>query len=127
MVARVLHYLSILCCAFVAMSFLLFAHAQTSRASTHQANLIAPPGQSQPTQAPRHAEAEPRRFIDEVSGKLTAPFASIVPSDDAWVRHGIPALFALLLYGAGLGFLSRWAAGRSGAPAPAPGPAPGYR
>jgi hypothetical protein len=48
-----------------------------------------------------------------VARKLTSPFASVVVSDDAWVEHGIPLVLALLVYGAGLGFLARWASGRA--------------
>jgi hypothetical protein len=119
MVSRVLHYVSIVCCLFVTISFALFALAQVSHASSHQAGEIAPA--SQRATAPRsvppsHTAGQPRRFIDGVAHKLTSPFDSIVGSGDAWVSRGIPALFALLVYGAGLGFLSRWADGRAAGP-----------
>jgi hypothetical protein len=37
---------------------------------------------------------------------LLAPFAGLIDSDSAWVNRGVPALLALLLYGAGLGLLA---------------------
>jgi len=131
MVGRTLHWISVLCCAFVVISFALFAHAQVSSASSHQAGLIAPPkslntsttptgalGISQTsttaTTVKRHKQkGQPRRFIDAVASKLESPFSSVVSSTNAWVNHLIPFIFALLVYGAGLGFLSRWADGRS--------------
>jgi len=115
MVGRTLHYISLACCLFVVASFGLFAFGQVSHASARQAASIALPG---PRTVPvsSHPPGQPKRFIDDVAGKLTSPFQSIVASDDAWVTHGIPALFALLLYGGGLGFLARWASGRAGDP-----------
>jgi hypothetical protein len=121
MLGRGLHHLSLLCCLFVSISFGLFALAQVSHASSHQAGEIARP-MSHPRPPVVHATGQPRRFIDGVARKLTSPFDSLVSSSDAWVNHGIPALFALLVYGAGLGFLSRWADGRA---AQSPDPAAG--
>jgi hypothetical protein len=57
--------------------------------------------------------AEPRRFIDDAANVLTKPFEAIVQSSNLWVSHGLPALFALLVYGLGLGYLGRFSAART--------------
>jgi hypothetical protein len=120
MLARLLHYASIGCCLFVTVSFGLFALDQAGGASSQQAAAIAPSAPIvTPAPSPRHGQ--PRRFIDGVAGKLTSPFDGVVASSDGWVQHGIPALLALLVYGAGLGFLGRWASGLAGDGTPAGG------
>ena len=113
MVARTLHYLSLGCSLLVIVSFTLFALDQVGGASSHQAAQIAP---SAPivTPPPTTQHGQPRRFIDGAAHVLTGPFDGIVPSDDGWVNHGIPSLFAILVFGGGLGFLARFASGRSG-------------
>ena len=129
MVGRVLHWVSVTCCAFLFISFVLFAHSQLSSASTHQAGLIAPPkslASSTPTgalglttqpvkqQAPPpkpKGTGQPRKFIDSVARKLESPFTSLVSTNNAWVKHLVPFILSLLMYGVGIGFLSRWTAG----------------
>jgi hypothetical protein len=106
---RALHLISLACCAFVVISFVLFAHTQLSGASKTQANLVA--GTQSAAPARIHRVAQPRRFIDGVAGKLESPFTGLVHSDNAWVEELIPAALALLVYGGGLGFLARWASG----------------
>jgi hypothetical protein len=133
MIARTLHWVSLTCSAFVIVSFVLFAHSEISSASSHQAGLIAPPktlAQNTPTgalgistqpvtnttapvQAKPHVKGQPRRFIDGVAAKLETPFTSLVDTGNQWVEHLIPLVLALLAYGGGLGYLSRWAAGRA--------------
>jgi hypothetical protein len=131
MVGRSLHWVSVVCCGFVVVSFVLFADAKLSSASSHQAGLIAPPktlATTTPTgalgltttpavaaQAPAkpHQTGQPRAFIDGVASALESPFTSLSTSDDSWFKHIVPMLCALLLYGVGIGFLGRWAAGRS--------------
>jgi hypothetical protein len=127
---RLLHYLSLACCTLVIVAFALFAQHQISHASRQQASAVAPTqgaGVGVPTQqpsviastrpnpAPRpsHQTGQPKRFIDNLAGKLTSPFTGVVSSDDAWVQHGIPTLIALLVYGGGLGYLARWSSARA--------------
>jgi hypothetical protein len=38
---------------------------------------------------------------------------SIVQSGSPWVLHGVPTIFALLVYGVGLGYLARFSRGLS--------------
>jgi hypothetical protein len=131
MIGRALHYVSLACCLFVVASFGLWALNQTSNASSHQANEIAPPTQTTTTgadaplglgnaPAPKAAttakpagESQPRRFIDSVAHKLESPFDGVVASSNGWVNHIIPLLLALAVYGLGLGFLGRFASGRA--------------
>ena len=113
MIHRVLVLASIVCCGLVAISFTLFAVDQLSGASKSQvaqldatATLSGPPART-------HPQAQPRRFIDGTAHTLTAPFHSIIATDSDWVGHGAPTLFALLVYGVGLGYLARYTRGLS--------------
>jgi hypothetical protein len=48
-----------------------------------------------------------REAIDDSNDVLVGPFANLVEgSTEPWVRHGVPALLGLLLYGLGLGTLA---------------------
>ncbi|WP_249011044.1 hypothetical protein [Conexibacter sp. DBS9H8] len=113
--ARLLRLLSLLCCAFVVASFLLFAVSQTSHASAGQAEAIANGTISGPNRksVPISREAQPRRFIDQVTAQLESPFRSIVSTDSRWMRHLIETGLSLLLYGFLLGFIARWASARA--------------
>jgi hypothetical protein len=109
---RVLVLVSLACCTLVAVSFSLFALDQLSGASKGQvaqldttATLSGPP-------APTHPRGQPRRFIDGAAQTLTSPFADVIATDSDWIRHGAPAMFALLVYGVGLGYLARYTRGR---------------
>jgi hypothetical protein len=106
-ISRSLGLVSFLCCLLVALSFALFARDQAAGASDHQQAeqgvLVA-----SATGATRaHVHAQPRRFIDGAAGVLTSPFTAVVPSRNAWVKHGVPTLLGLLAYGIGLSFLGR--------------------
>jgi hypothetical protein len=101
------------CCALCVASFGMFARDQLAGASKHQQQLIssgAPQTQGVPAISSHHAQ--PRRFIDAAAQALISPFRSLVQSDSQWVLHGVPTLFALLVYGVGLGFLARYQSGR---------------
>jgi hypothetical protein len=101
------------CCALVVASFAMFARDQMAGASQHQqTELVAGVAASSgsPSQTPVKPHAQPRRFIDSAAHSLTAPFSAIVQSNNQWVKHGLPAIFALLAYGIGLGYLARYAA-----------------
>jgi hypothetical protein len=116
---RALKLLSLVCCALVVLSFAMFARDQMAGASANQQSQLAT-GSNAPV-APVQSHAQPRRFIDSAAKELTAPFDAVVQSDNAWVKHGLPAIFALVVYGLGLGFLARYSAGlaRRGAADPA--------
>jgi hypothetical protein len=111
---QLLRFISLLCCAFVLVSFLLFAIAQTSSASKGQANAIANgqiSGQDANNQ-PVARETQPRRFIDRVAEKLNSPWNGVITTTNRWVGHLIPTGISLLVYGFLLSFIARWAAGR---------------
>ena len=103
---------ALVCCALIVLSFGLFARDQMAGASAHQqselvavAGTNAPAGAGAPTKSVVHAQ--PRRFIDGAAKVLTGPFDAIVQSTNQWVKRGLPTLFALILYGVGLGYLAR--------------------
>jgi hypothetical protein len=112
---RVIKLVTFACCALVVMSFAMFARDQMAGASERQTVALIPGSAAAAAAAggapatPRHGQ--PRRFIDGAAKTLTAPFNAIVQSSNAWVEHGLPALFALLVYGLGLGYLARYSAG----------------
>jgi hypothetical protein len=109
---RALVLTSFVCCGLVIASFALFARDQLAGASEHQQSQLAANAPTSPGVAPiHHSGAQPRKFIDGAASTLTAPFRSIVQSDSAWVLHGVPTFFALLVYGVGLGFLARFSSG----------------
>lgn len=112
---RLLQYISLICCAFVIVSFFLFAVAQTSHASQGQANAIntGATGASAAKNKPIAKEQQPRRFIDRVAQKLNSPWAGVVSTDNRWVEHLVPTAISLLVYGFALSFLARWASGRA--------------
>jgi hypothetical protein len=111
--SRLLATLSSVCCVLVLISFGLFAHDQMAGASQRQQTAELPGGAPAVASAPAapHKHAQPRRFIDGAAHTLTAPFASVIQSTNAWVDHGIPTVLALAVYGLGLGYLTRFSRG----------------
>ncbi len=95
--------------------------SESSRAGIARETYVAaadPAGYATPTPAQeRLRETEhsgARELLDDGNDMLLAPIASLTEDNSsAWMRRGVPALVALLLYGFGLGFLARFAAGRA--------------
>jgi len=113
-ISRVLRLTAFACCALVVASFAMFARDQMAGASQHQqTELVAGAHPTTAASGPVKPHAQPRRFIDDAAKVLTKPFDAVVESNDAWVKHGLPALFALLVYGMGLGYLARFSADRT--------------
>ena len=109
-ISRVIRWASLVCCALVVMSFAMFARDQMAGASEHQqTELVAGTNPSTTPVAITHRHSQPRRFIDGAAKTLTSPFSAVVKSNNAWVDHGLPAVFALLVYGVGLGYAARFA------------------
>jgi hypothetical protein len=104
-----LRFFAVFACAIVLLAFAMFVSDQSSSASHEQQNAIV---EGNPTAvAPAVAPAKPgglKAKIDRVDNVLIGPFKGVATSSSAWVDHGIPALLALLLYGAGLGYLARY-------------------
>jgi hypothetical protein len=109
-ISRVLRLISLLCCALVVASFAMFARDQAAGASQHQQTELVAGASASPSAPASAHHAQPRRFIDSAAHSLTAPLSAIVPSNNPWVKHGLPAVFALLVYGIGLGYLARYSA-----------------
>jgi hypothetical protein len=108
---RAIVLIALVCSGLVLASFVMFAHDQISGAAKVQANAVTSTAASQPAAPKAHQQSQPGRFIDEAASKLTSPFASIIQSGSAWVKHGVPTIFALLVYGVGLGYLARYSRG----------------
>ena len=113
-ISQALRLLAFVCCLLIVTSFAMFARDQMAGASEHQeTELVAGANPSTRGNAASKPHAEPRRFIDNAAKTLTAPFDAIVRSSSPWVKHGLPALFAVLVYGLGLGYLARYSAARA--------------
>ena len=98
------------CCGLIVISFAMFARDQMAGASEHQqSELVAGSSTTPASAAITHRHSQPRRFIDGAAKTLMSPFSAVVKSNNAWVDHGLPAVFALLAYGVGLGYLARFA------------------
>jgi hypothetical protein len=112
-ISRTIRLASLLCCAFVVMSFAMFARDQMAGASEHQqTELVAGANTSTTPTAITHRHSQPRRFIDDAAKTLTSPFSAVVKSSNPWVDHGLPTILALVAYGVGLGYLARFASVR---------------
>jgi hypothetical protein len=111
---RLLRVVAFMCCLLVVASFAMFARDQAAGASAHQqTELVAGASPSTTSDASSTSHAQPRRFIDSAAKMLTAPFDAIVRSSNPWVKHGLPAFCALLVYGLGLGYVARFSAART--------------
>jgi hypothetical protein len=115
-----LRTVSIVASAIVLLSFALFAIDETRDASEKSAAAIAgldATRASDPSarqeRARERAHSRTREAVDDADDVLVAPFAGLVSgSESSWVRRGVPALIALVVYGFGLSFLARYAKGR---------------
>lgn len=119
MLASLIRLVAILAAVVVVLGFGLFviddarsASAQTTaeiegRAASRRAD--PSPDQERAREA---VHGKPREAVDDVNDVLLAPFAGLAAdSRSKWVRRGVPAGLALLVYGLGLGFLARFAGG----------------
>ena len=113
-ISRVLRLTAFVCCVLVVASFAMFARDQMAGASQHQqTELVAGATPATAPSGPAKPHAQPRRFIEDAAKVLTTPFDAVVESTNLWVKHGLPAVFALLVYGLGLGYLGRFSAART--------------
>jgi hypothetical protein len=112
-ISRVIRLTAFACCALVVLSFAMFARDQAAGASVHQQTELVAGASTTTAPTSTKLHAQPRRFIDGAAKALTSPFTAIVQSSNAWVKHGLPAVFALIVYGLGLGYLARYSSGLS--------------
>jgi hypothetical protein len=104
---RVLRLASIAICLIVIASFAVFAIDQTKEGSAHQQQeLGSTPVTTGATTGVGH-EGSVHKVLTEASNKLTSPFTGIVSSSSEWASRGIKLVFALLVYGFGLGYIAR--------------------
>jgi hypothetical protein len=122
-----LRLFSIAASVLVLLSFGAFAidearsGSQSSQAGIAGTTFVAaadPAGYAKPSPAQeRVREADhggAREALDDADDVLLAPFAFLTEDNaSSWMRRSIPALLALAVYGFGVGFLSRFAAGRA--------------
>lgn len=92
---------------FLVTGFAMFAGDEMGHASRQQVSYLTDPTPDQEQQRERH-HTKVREAIDDVNDVLLQPFTGVADSNDQWVRRGVPTLLALLVYGLGLGFLSRY-------------------
>jgi hypothetical protein len=112
-ISRVLRLTAFACCTLIVASFAMFARDQMAGASQHQQSELVAGAHPTAASSTPVKHAQPRRSIDDAAKVLTKPFDEIVQSSNLWVKRGLPALFALLVYGLGLGYLARFSAART--------------
>jgi hypothetical protein len=111
--------LAIIASGFVLLGFAGFATDEMARGSQNQQNALQSeldgsdfdPAPVSPTPSEEAARERIngtlREVVDDANDVLVGPFAALVEdSDQPWVRHGVPAILGLLLYGLGLGTLA---------------------
>jgi hypothetical protein len=104
----VLRWVALVVSILVVAGFAMFATDQLTHASHQQVGAIDDsPAQQQGT-AHASSRSPVRKAIDDVDDVLLKPFSGVANSSDSWVRHGVPTLLAILIYGVGLGFLARY-------------------
>jgi hypothetical protein len=101
-----LRAISLVSCAIVALSFVLFAAEQASDASQGQVSAVVDPGGATERQRESH-HTKARETIDDVNDVILRPFAAPLSSDNVWVKRGVPTLLGLLVYGLLLLYLAR--------------------
>ena len=111
-ISRVLRLTAFVCCALIVASFAMFARDQLAGASQHQQTELVAGAHPTVASSTPVKHGQPRRFIDSAATTLSTPFDAIAQSTNLWVKHGLPAVFALLVYGLGLGYLARYSAAR---------------
>ncbi len=129
MLSYPLRILSLVCIAAIVVSFGAFASDEAGKGSKQTVAKLAGanPAEVAQQEAVNVAVASPgpriekireqrhgalRERLDDVNDELTAPFAGLVSPDSIWAQRIVSGLLALAVFGVGIGFLSRMAAGR---------------
>ena len=114
----VIRLIAVACSALVVLGFAFFATDEMSRGSQNQQNALgselsstadAPPVAPSATQEAERERTNGtfREAVEDANDVLLGPFAGLVESsDNGWVKHGVPALLGVLLYGFCLGMLA---------------------
>jgi hypothetical protein len=109
MMARILRFAAVLMSLAMVVSFVLFAVDQAGGASQKaQAEVVGGGGQTLGPAVKGVSNHGARHMIDEINNALASPFAAFATGgSDSWSHRGIDVLAGLLVYGLGLGALSR--------------------
>jgi hypothetical protein len=107
-----LRAISLVSCAIIALSFVLFASEQASDASHGQVSAVVDPGGATERQRESH-HTKARETIDDVDDVILRPFAAPLSTDNVWVKRAVPTLLGLLVYGLLLLYLARMIGVRS--------------
>ena len=114
----IIRLVGIVCAALVLLAFAFFATDEMGRGSQNQQNALnseltatkeLPPVAPSPEQEALRERTNGtfREAVEDANDILVGPFAGLVESsDNSWVKHGIPALLGVLLYGFLLGMLA---------------------
>jgi hypothetical protein len=109
---------AIVCSGLILFGFAYFATDEMSRGSQNQQNKldselasVADPTPLAPSPADEREREQVngtlREAVEDANDVLVGPFTAIVESSsNVWVRHGVPALLGVLLYGFCLGMLA---------------------
>lgn len=107
----VLRIASRLACLVVLASFALFVVEQTGSASSSAQDAVLGTNNgpaARPTPHRSSHEGTLHKTIDEAAERLTSPFSGVTAGDtNEWVIRGVGTLLALLVYGLGIGYLTR--------------------
>lgn len=120
MLGGLLRYAAIVCSLLVVAGWGWFAWDQTKEASAQTQQEIAGQRATQTVdpspdveRSRERAQGRVHEYVDDANDLLQRPFAPLVQNADSkWMRRTVPALLALLVYGFGLGTLSRFLATR---------------
>ena len=129
MLSYPLRILSLVCIAAIVVSFGAFASDEAGKGSKQTVAKLAgasdvevaqrePVNVDAASPGPRVERLREQRHgtmrerLDDVNDELTAPFASLVSPDSIWAQRIVSGLLALVVFGVGIGFLSRVAAAR---------------
>lgn len=110
LLARGIHWLAVLATVIVAAGFTVFAVGEMAGASERQQAALEPMA---PAQQDDSGSSRVEKVLDGANQTLLDPFAGLVESSNPWVTQGVPTVLALLVYGAGLGFLARYVRSRA--------------
>jgi hypothetical protein len=112
-IVRLLRLASLVICAIVIASFVIFALNQTKTAAKHQTEELTTGPQAHSNSAGGGASSTAHedtlhRDIDDASNEFTSPFNGIVSgSSSEWLSRGVKLFLALLVYGVAVGFIAR--------------------
>jgi hypothetical protein len=112
MLLTVVRAASLLACAVVVVSFVMFALDQAGASASVSATEAGGHSANYEAKAPTKQTAL-RRDIDKASAKITSPFKSFTHWGSQWAVRIVQMLIVLALYGFGIGYLFRYVRVRS--------------